>query len=180
MSMLIVGTDASGSLAGGEVTLNEPCLCAQMAPAWTISRPLTQRERRQIKRHAHKQCPICRGTGFEDLQTPNLFLNFANDNAQRLFQLLRLDPLSGSCLISEMRRAIMYARARFDSLAPALTAPAHTVRAPFHRIDGVVELHRDLLVYPDVTEEGLRQRLDTLAYFVEDVAEAGATHIRWS
>lgn len=179
MSLLIVGVDAHGRLAGGSTSTSDPCLCAQQAPAWQIDRQLTMSERKELAEYACDDCPQCFGTGFEVNRVPTMYLNWANDNAWRIFQLLRLDIGTGFTDFPTMRRAIMGARARFEREAPKVICHVVAGRSYFER-DGVVELGLEQLYIHELDTKALKHRLDVLSAFVEDLAKAGAVRIEWS
>ena len=107
-------------------------------------------------------------------------------NAAALWPLLGL-PLEdghvspgGEVSLAEARRAVMRARARFETAAPKLVRPPEVEHgAPCLREDGTVELRPLRAVWFGLDEDGLAWRLERFGEFIEAVAERGATHVAW-
>lgn len=85
------------------------------------------------------------------------------------------DHQIGAVTVVDARRAIMLARARFESVGEAT---ADHVAAVF----GALEDHPSGRVHSGLTAgaEDLHRRLEEFAAFVEAAAEAGADRIMWS
>lgn len=95
-------------------------------------------------------------------------INLCNGNAGSLLGLLGLGDMDLACgeiTIPEARRAVMKARATFDSKV-----------AKFTRDD---EQHSGRMFSMGIDNKYLKRRLEEFADLVEAGAEAGATHISW-
>jgi len=110
-------------------------------------------------------------------------LNWANSNARAVLNVLGLpgydeDTLAGEATIVVCRRAVIRANAT-ESL-DAYTRPGAVEYAPpREHEDGVVELKPVRMVSFGLCEEGIRERVDAFAAFVEAAAGAGALGISW-
>ncbi len=113
----------------------------------------------------------------DDFEEPN----FSNTNARAVLDLLGLpfEDGTGAAAISDVRRAIMRARATFEKRAPALVREDEVQYGrPVDR-GGVVELRPLRMLSFGLDAEGLRSRLELVAAYVERVAARGATHLSW-
>jgi hypothetical protein len=170
-------------VAGGYVVRLEPCLCAQLAPAWSMSHPLSAADWIEIKAHADKGCLTCNGEGREHTTHPKLHLAWGHDTVQRLWALLGLAVDAEASMYTQMwpvpliRRGIMLARATFDRVAPTLTREEITETTALQQQDGTIRLHAVRYYQPGLDVEGLKHRLELFASFVEAVAAEGATHV---
>lgn len=86
------------------------------------------------------------------------------------------DHSHGEISIPHARRAIMTARARFDSLAPAVV---DSVDAALAWMGLAYENERVITGAPNAPEDVLR-RLNDFAGYVEAAAAAGADRVAWS
>lgn len=103
-------------------------------------------------------------------------------NATAMCALLEFgDSTSGSVDIPTARRAVMRARALFDSIAPNYTREEEwSYGSPRTGSDGVIELRPLRAFTGGLTVEDLWTRLKTFAAYVESAAKAGAIRIQWS
>lgn len=110
-------------------------------------------------------------------------LNWSNSNARAVLSVLGLpgydeDTLAGEATIAECRRAVIRANAT-ESL-DAYTRPDAVEYAPPREHErGVVELKPVRMVSFGLCEEGIRERVDAFAAFVEAAVSAGALVISW-
>jgi hypothetical protein len=107
-------------------------------------------------------------------------------NAAALWPLLRFPledghvPSQGEVSVPEARCAVMRARATFDREAPKHVRPTEIDHgAPRAREDGTVELRPLRAYWFGLDEDGIRDRIERFARFVEAIAERGATHVAW-
>ncbi len=117
---------------------------------------------------------------------PSPEVNFSNCNAVAVLQALRLpvgnscDGLVGRCSVVDMRRVLI--RARSSALTPFTREGYVEYGKP--RADAEtpnVVLARPLRVASTGLDvDGLRERLDLLEMFVQQVTAAGGKEIRWS
>lgn len=111
-----------------------------------------------------------------DAEGPNL----CNANARLLLGALRLasEDLCGDCTVAEARRAVM--RARSGSLAAFTRESSSEYGVPARSDDRVVPM-RGLRTYQQGLDvDGLAERIEFFAAFVERAAQLGATTISWS
>lgn len=110
-----------------------------------------------------------------------MHFNYANFRAFAGLLGLPIDEaLCGELPISDVRRAIMRARATFDRRAAAFTRDEErTFGAPRRNEDGSIELHPLRSFAGGLTVDRLADHLDRFAVLVEAYAERGATHVRW-
>jgi hypothetical protein len=107
-------------------------------------------------------------------------------NAAALWPLLGLPledgqvPPGGEVSVPDARRALIRARATFERKAPRLVRHAAIeYGAPRTQEDGTVELRPLRMIEVGLDEEGMVDRLDRFARFVDAVSERGATHVAW-
>lgn len=142
----------------------EPCLCAQMSPAFG---PLFQHESDDwgaLREYADPDCVRCKGTGVERVERDDRpQVNFANENAAIVARALGLDLDGGigSMSLATLRRGLVRAR---NVTVPAelragMAAPRVTVRG-YSRAD-------------------LDAALTRLQELVEAAQRLGATRILW-
>ncbi len=166
-----------------KTTKTEPCLCSQMADSWILMIDGEDSEaiREDLRAHANPECPLCKGTGVEEVEesdAPELDLN--EGNAHSLFSALGIewDPC-GQMGIADAHRALMRARSRKD-LRAFTREEEVTYGAPRADENGVVEL-RPLRSYSQaLTVEQVQERIGRFASFVEQSSSRGATAIAWS
>jgi hypothetical protein len=93
-----------------------PCLCSQAAPGWPECAADV------LKSHADAGCACCAGSGME----PSSYwagesVNVSESNIGKFLRLLGLDKNETQHItLPEARRAVIYARNRFSSIAPNL------------------------------------------------------------
>lgn len=188
MSVTFYATDSEGRPVGGLDVELSGCLCAQDAPSWAYPLPeLTPELKAELRSHADPYCLRCAGTGLKRDEIPALELNLCNANARALLELLGGlggSELGGTCPVPEARRAVMGARARFDRLAPELTREPEVLRSKRAVVEGDDGVARfvggtERGVVGGLDEEGLRDRLERFARFVEQASDAGARSILW-
>lgn len=124
----------------------EPCLCAQMAPAWAAVYRGESDDFAPLRGHADPQCRQCGGTGAEPVeQDDRPQVNFANMNARLVLQAMGLDSedLVGRRMLPEFRRGLMRARnmAQPETLRAAETDGRHHV-AGYSRADLMAAVQR--------------------------------------
>jgi hypothetical protein len=157
----------------------EHCMCAQLAPGWMTSSAKPE----DIKRHANKRCPHCKGTGWEEgfIAPP---LTISNSNAWAFMDLAGIarpgNAWQGSLTLPEARRALMVGRARFDRVACQLERPTgYTFTMPAV-VNGTVVLRPLKSVEFGLSREMLALYLEAFALLVDDAIKEGATEILWS
>lgn len=182
MSITFTALSTLGTaLLAGEREPETACLCAQAAATWDMY--LEGSDRAELAACAQPACPICGGTGVEPGSAPVLSLNLSNWNATALLRLLGLEGACGAITLPEARRAIMRARATFERRADALTVEAAEVVLPtrVEREGNVARIVRGaILSIGGLDREGLAERLERFAAFVERAATLGAARIGWS
>lgn len=170
-------SDASATTS----TKEEPCLCAQMAECFGEAFDNgVEGHRSALATEAQEGCPTCKGTGVESVEESDRpELNLANLNATALLSALALaNDFGGQVSLADARRAVMRARAR-KSLAPFGFASEAVHGAPRTNEDGSIEL-RPLRVHSfGLDADGLKDRVERFASFVEESASRGATVIFW-
>lgn len=167
-------------------TKESPCLCAQGAECFCESFEVTEDGgsidpfRAELAAEAWDKCHTCKGTGVEDvMEDDRPSLNMALLNAMALLSALGLRPESwGGISIPEARRAIMRARSR-KSLS-SFERPEEIVLGERRTVNGVTELQRPVRSLSfGLDSEGLQDRIERFAAFVEASAARGATEISW-
>lgn len=146
------------------------CLCAQFAPTWDMD--LAHCDLAVLRAHALPTCHICAGTGVESGSLGYLSINLCNANAVVLLRMLQLptDVLHGTMAMPEVRRAIMRARALFETLAPQLTRDESLSYGHDHSV-------RVVRYGLDVT--GIRRHVETLHDLILQGIQAEADHLTW-
>ncbi len=160
------------------------CLCAQEAPSWDMY--LEGTDLLELRDHAEETCVLCGGIGIHPTEEGGIDFTLGGVNARAFLVLLDLDSeyLIGEITISEARRALMGARARFDRVAPVLVREGVDLVSPRGtaiRADGVVELtggrYRGNVGALDL--EDLEGYVGRFSVFVEAAARGGASSISW-
>lgn len=154
--------------------VEEHCLCAQMVEGF-----MGNATPEALRAAANPRCIHCGGTGVEKVpQSDGPSINFANANGIALLRALRLGmAYTGDITIAEARRAII--RARSSSLAPFVRLEQKLIGKPVERVPGVVEARPLRAFDPGLSEEGLSERIERFAAFVEAAAARGAANIHW-
>ena len=110
-------------------------------------------------------------------------MNLTSANFRAFAGLLGLpidEALCGELPLSDVRRAIMRARATFDRRAPAFAREERTTHgAPRRNDDGSIELRPLRTWEGGLSADRLAGYVDRFAVLVEAYAERGATHVRW-
>lgn len=155
-------------------TVEEHCLCAQMVEGF-----MGNATPEALRAAANPRCLHCGGSGVEKVPTTDgPSLNFANANGIALLRALRLGmAYTGDLTIAEARRAII--RARASSLAPFVRLEEKLIGKPVERAPGVIEARPVRSFDAGLSEEGLSERIERFAAFVEASAARGAANIRW-
>ncbi len=163
-------------------TKEEPCLCAQGAECFSDAfQNGVEPHRAELAAEAWDKCLHCKGTGVESVENDDApSLNLGNDNAVSLLGVLGLSTdCWGQVTLPEARRAVMRARAR-KSLSAFERSTETLHGAPRVNDDGTVELRPIRCHGFGLTEDGLRDRVERFAYFIEVAAARRATTITWS
>jgi hypothetical protein len=179
MSIDFTPTKGGNEILAGIAPVGTCCLCAQLAPVWTLYAEGVDAE--ALRAAADPACNICGGTGVEAGLPDFLRYNLCNANAFALLGLLRLgSEYCGSISIAEARRAIMVAKATFETTGE-LHARAATVDtgAPREREDGTTELRPARMISSGLNVVELRFRLIAFESLVNLGADAGADSIEW-
>jgi hypothetical protein len=117
-----------------------------------------------------------------DLDNPRS-INMASMNARAFLSFLGInsgEDLVGELPIPEVRRAIIKAKATFDSRASRFVRTQEVVHgAPRINDDGTVALRPIRVWVGGIDEEYLWRQLDRLGVLVEVLAAKRATHVRW-
>ncbi len=162
-------------------TKEEPCLCAQGAECFGDAfQNSVEPHRAELAAEAWDKCLHCKGTGVESVENDDApSLNLGNDNAVSLLGALGLTvDCWGEIALPEARRAVMRARAR-KSLSVYTRATEIVYGAPRADENGAIELRPIRSHGFGLTEDGLRDRIERFASFVEASASRGATTITW-
>ena len=91
----------------------EPCLCAQMSPAWTAVHRGESHDFAPLRAHADPKCAQCGGTGAEPVEHDTRpCVNFCNGNARLIAQAMGLDfgDGYGRADLPTFRRGVIRAR----------------------------------------------------------------------
>lgn len=165
---------------GDKIRKTEPCLCTQMCGAFSaMMRGEDSPEiRASLRAEANPHCYMCHGEGVEVVTTSTApELNLCNDNAKRLLAALGLDDIYGEISLPEARRAII--RAKNTNLEDLVRNEVVEYGTPRDNYDGTVEMRPLRYHSAPLTLEGLQERIERFAAFVEDSAKLGATQIYW-
>lgn len=181
-----IGTLGTALLAGDREP-DTACLCAQGAGSWDMY--LEGADLAELAACASADCPICGGTGVEPGFARELTLNLSNWNARALLGLLGLTGEHGTVGLPEARRAVMRARATFERRAAQLVGGSHL--GPLGEAlcaEGVRVVHEGnvarilrgpQVITNELDADGLAERLERFAAFVETAGAMGATELRW-
>ena len=143
---------------------NEPCLCAQMSPAFSAIFLGESDDWQALRADADPNCPTCDGTGVErverDMRPQE---NFANGNAAIVAGAMGLDLNDGygECELASFRRGLIRARnvSQPDELRAAEEGPR--------------------IYAPGYTAADLSRALGRLEGLVAQAIALGATRILW-
>lgn len=177
----------SSNVTDSQTSIKEsPCLCAQGAECFCESFEVTEDGgsidpfRAELAAEAWEKCHTCKGTGVESvMEDDRPFLNMAEMNAQAVLGVLGFTTECwGAVSIPDARRAIMRARAR-KSLS-SFERSEEIVLGERRTVNGVTELQRPVRVHSfGLDSEGIQDRIERFATFVEESAGRGATEISW-
>jgi len=107
------------------------------------------------------------------------YLNMANSTACTLLRFLGIaDHVEVAA--TDMRRAIVKARATFDSKVSRYTCPEEiTYDGPRETEDGTTNLKPPRCIHSAIDAEYIREKIDILEQLTIGLQERGATHITW-
>jgi len=200
MGVTFWGITSDGDYVPGHPEPDTGCLCSQLDPTWDMY--LEGSDMESLARSADPKCPWCNGTGVQPGYHPPAQKDFANANARDLLYLMGLagapvhrplDEIVVSCCnsdqpfdmygnlsVPDMRQHIMVARATFDNKVEWLVHDEEKLYGkPYKDEEGVIQMRPLRVVAPEKTADQIKERLESLASFVEAVARQGATVIRW-
>lgn len=172
---------------------DEACMCAQLSRRWLEAydavidgHEISADLREDLAKDADPKCHRCAGTGVEKVAAPdyNQFFNLANGNARLLLGALGLEcddshDIYGSCDIATARRAIMRALNRSNLTTWTREGFKETRTRAVAGEGNVTEIRSSHVISCGLDEVGLRQRIERLSAFVEDIASKGATRLDW-
>jgi hypothetical protein len=147
------------------VSVDEPCLCAQMAPVFGELFRGESTDWDGLRGYADPHCKQCGGTGVERIERDERpQVNFANENAYIVAQALGLDLDGGigRMELATLRRGLI--RARNVAVPAELRADELTERA----------------IVRGYSRGDLDAALTRLQELVSAAQRLGATHILWS
>lgn len=160
---------------------DEPCLCAQMSEVFSdfFRGKDTPEIRADLKANANPNCPICKGTGVENVEQNDApHMQLSGVNASLFFSLLGLDIEKGEATLPEARRGLMRASSRSD-LKPFTRDEQITYGKPIEIEPGVIEMKPMRSLSLGLDEEKLKRYLETFAEFLNKISQLGAKKILW-
>ena len=149
------------------VSKREPCLCAQMSPAFSGLFEGWRDDWDALRVDANPECLRCNGSGIEEVSVDlRPQVNFSNDNAVIIMRAMGWEAdhqnLCGECDLATLRRGVMRAR---SSSGPDVLRE----RVEAHRYIGHGYTRADLL--------DALARLEAIAQRGQAI---GATKVTWS
>lgn len=160
------------------VKSEEPCMCSQQAPGWCdwiTNRIRNEIARETIRRYASHECGFCNGTGFEITIKDNC-PNFSSANAKALLGAFGFDRI-GCVSIDKARRGII--RARNINLEKYCFEGEIVFGSPMQQDNGTIAMRPIRSASGGLDVNGLKDRVEFLATWIEEEIKAGATSIWW-
>jgi len=151
------------------------CLCAQMAPGWSMVPPEGDKALADLRVYADPSCPFCHGSGIEENMVPvDPQPNMSNDNAMLVLSALHLSGYYGEVSLPSFRRACVRALAlnKFE------TRDCSEGYDKAHVVDGEIRRGCHYIRW-GLDAENIRLRIRILLIYASVEASKGAKTLMW-